>query len=127
MKKTFDEAEIGKRLKDYIVTKRHFRDFDITREKVSAETGIPKAYISSVMKSLFGCNFYDFVNRHRAYQAHRIIHSLTHRHSTLEEIALQCGFSCRMTFHRSYLKVYGITPGDDRKACLEERELTGID
>lgn len=124
MKKTFDEAEIGKRLKDYIVTKRHFRDFDITREKVSAETGIPKAYISSVMKSLFGCNFYDFVNRHRAYQAHRIIHSLTHRHSTLEEIALQCGFSCRMTFHRSYIKVYGITPGDDRKACLEGRELT---
>ena len=42
MKKTFNEAEISKTLKDYIVTKRHFRDFDITREKVSAETGIPK-------------------------------------------------------------------------------------
>ena len=33
MKKTFDEAEISKTLKDYIVTKRHFRDFD-TSEKV---------------------------------------------------------------------------------------------
>ena len=41
--------------------------------------------------------------------------------SFFEDIALQSGFSNRMTMHRMYLKVYGITPGDERRNRVKSK------
>lgn len=92
-----------------------FRDIHFSRETLAKELEISPARVSIVFQEEIGTSFYDFVNRQRTYHARRLLKSTVHKNDTLEDIALQSGFSNRMTMHRMYLKVYGITPGDERK------------
>lgn len=110
MRKTFNGKELCVRLKEHIVTHRHYRDVDLSREKVAKEFGIPKAYISRVMRENNGCSFTEYVNRHRIEYACTLLQSPAHTEYTIEEIAFLSGFSCRMSFYRAYKKKLGTTP-----------------
>ena len=107
MRKTYDEKALCNRLKDYIVTHRHYRELDLSRNRTAKELGIPKAYISRVMKEQFGCSFSDYVNRYRIEYAHCLLSSPAHIDNTIEEIAILSGFSCRMSLYRAYKKYFG--------------------
>ena len=99
-----------------------FRDIHFSRETLAKELEISTARVSIVFQEEIGTSFYDFVNRQRTYYARRLLKSAVHKNDTLEDIALQSGFSNRMTMHRMYLKVYGITPGDERKNNKQKNE-----
>lgn len=115
MKKVYDYKGLAVRIKKMICDNHLFRDIHFSRETLANELGISPARVSSIFQEEIGTSFYDFVNRQRTYHARRLLKSAVHKNDTLEDIALQSGFSNRMTMHRMYLKVYGITPGEERK------------
>ena len=115
MKKVYDHKGLAVRIKKMICDNHLFRDIHFSRETLANELGISPARVSSIFQEEIGTSFYDFVNRQRTYHARRLLKSAVHKNDTLEDIALQSGFSNRMTMHRMYLKVYGITPGEERK------------
>ena len=115
MHKVYDHKGLAARIKTLIRDKRLFRDIHFSRENLSQELDISPARVSTIFKEEFGASFYDYVNRQRVYHAHRLLKSPLHKDDTLEDIAIQSGFCNRMTMHRMYLKVYGITPGEERK------------
>ena len=122
MRKTFNAKALCIRLKEYIVTHRHFRDVDLTREKAAKELGVPKAYVSRVMKENNGCSFSEYVNRQRIEYACTLLQSPSHSEYTIEEIALLSGFSCRMSFYRAYKKELGTTPPNRTKQLQHSNE-----
>lgn len=113
--KVYNHKEIAARIKTMICDNHLFRDIHLSRETLAKELEISPARVSTIFQEEIGTSFYDFVNRQRTYHARRLLKSTVHKNDTLEDIALQSGFSNRMTMHRMYLKVYGITPGDERK------------
>lgn len=115
MHKIYNHKELASRIKTLIRDNRLFRDIHFSRETLAQELDISPARISTIFKEEFGTSFYDYVNRQRVYHAHRLLKSPAHKDDTLEDIAIQSGFCNRMTMHRMYIKVYGITPGEDRK------------
>lgn len=115
MHKMYNHKELAARIKTMICDNHIFRDIHFSREILANELGISPARVSSIFQEEIGTSFYDFVNRQRTYHARRLLKSAVHKNDTLEDIALQSGFSNRMTMHRMYLKVYGITPGEERK------------
>ncbi len=115
MHKMYNHKELAARIKTMICDNHIFRDIHFSRETLANELGISPARVSSIFQEEIGTSFYDFVNRQRTYHARRLLKSAVHKNDTLEDIALQSGFSNRMTMHRMYLKVYGITPGEERK------------
>ena len=115
MHKMYNHKELAARIKTMICDNHIFRDIHFSRETLANELGISPARVSSIFQEEIGTSFYDFVNRQRTYHARRLLKSVVHKNDTLEDIALQSGFSNRMTMHRMYLKVYGITPGEERK------------
>ena len=119
MKKVYDHKELATRIKKMICDNHLFRDIHFSRENLATELEISPARVSTIFKEEIGTSFYDFVNKQRTYHARRLLKAPSHRNDTIEEIALQSGFSNRMTMHRMYLKVYGITPGDERRGKLK--------
>ena len=115
MHKVYNNKELAARIKKMICDNHLFRDIHFSRENLANELNISLPRVSMIFKEEIGTSFYDFVNRQRTYHARRLLKASSHKNDTLEEIALQSGFSNRMTMHRMYLKVYGITPGDERK------------
>ena len=113
--KVYNNKELAARIKKMICDNHLFRNIHFSRENLANELNISLPRVSMIFKEEIGASFYDFVNRQRTYYARRLLKAYSHRNDTLEEIALQSGFSNRMTMHRMYLKVYGITPGDERK------------
>ena len=111
----YNHKELAASIKTMICDNHIFRDIHFSRETLANELGISPARVSSIFQEEIGTSFYDFVNRQRTYHARRLLKSAVHKNDTLEDIALQSGFSNRMTMHRMYLKVYGITPGEERK------------
>ena len=112
--KVHNNKELAARIKKMICDNHLFRNIHFSRENLANELNISLPRVSMIFKEEIGTSFYDFVNRQRTYYARRLLKTSSHKNDTLEEIALQSGFSNRMTMHRMYLKVYGITPGDER-------------
>ena len=115
MHKVYDHKELAARIKTMICDNHLFRDIHFSRYTLAKELDISPARVTAIFHEEMGTSFYDFVNRQRIYHARRLLKSAVHKNDTLEDIALQSGFNNRMTMHRMYLKVYGTTPGEERK------------
>lgn len=122
MKKVYDHKGLAVAIKKFIKDNRLYRDIHFSRDVIAKELGISPARISLIFKEELETTFYDFVNRQRVYHARKLMKSPAHKDDTLEDIAIQSGFSNRMTMHRMYVKVYGITPGEERKNNKQENE-----
>jgi AraC-like DNA-binding protein len=79
---------------------------------MAAETGIPLHHLSAVINQEYGMNFSDFINRYRVEYIKQKLSQPEWRHLTLEGIALEAGFTNRITFFRAFTKLTGITPSE---------------
>lgn len=122
MKKVYDHKELATRIKALVKDKHLFKDIHFSRETLATELGISPARVSLIFKEELQTTFYDFVNRQRVQNARRLLKSAAHKDETLDDIAILSGFNNRMTMHRMYVKVYGITPGDERKNNKHDNE-----
>lgn len=120
MKRIYDHKLLAARIKKMIREDNLYRDIHFSRTILADMLDISPARLSIIFKEEIDSSFYDFVNLQRVHYAHRLLKSPKHQSYTLDDIALISGFSCRMTLHRMYLKVYGITPGEERKSHRSE-------
>ena len=90
---------------------QHFTE-NLNLETVSRETGISKNRISRFFSQDMRINFRQFLN------TLRIEHScmlLQDDDLSVKEICYQCGFENTRTFHRAFLEVQKMTPGEYRE------------
>lgn len=106
-----DRASLARAVVHYVRDERNFRDIHVSREGVSRHFGVSQTILSKVIHEELGTTFNDLVNKYRAHYARRLLLSPSNADSPLEEIAIRSGFSNRMTMHRAFLSVYGVTPG----------------
>ena len=70
-------------------------------------------YVSQVINQLYGSNFSSLLNQYRIKEACRIINEEDKLGNyTLEAIAGLVGFKSRATFHTTFKRVMGQTPGE---------------
>jgi AraC-like DNA-binding protein len=72
-------------------------------------------FISFILNSHLGCNFYDFVNRYRIEEFKNKLNNPNNKHLSLLGIALESGFNSKTTFNRVFKQVMGITPTEFQK------------
>ena len=68
--------------------------------------------VGLICKEVYGKTFLQCV---RDLQIQHAVHLLQTTENTLEEIALQCGFTNLLTFRRNFKAVMGMNPSDYRK------------
>lgn len=88
-----------------------YADSDLSLRKLSDITGVTKNHISETLSQHLGVNFFDFVNRHRAGEAKRL---LSETELNTLEVALEVGFNSRSTFNAAFKKHVGAPPSQYR-------------
>ena len=74
--------------------------------------------ISRILIEAVGVNFFDFVNRHRATEARRL---LVHSDLSVLEIGLEVGFNSRSTFNAAFKKHVSSSPSAYRAGARNTR------
>ena len=106
-------ADIYKALKK----EKLYRDPNFTAQHLANLLHINTRYIAAVVQVNTNENFSTLLNSIRLAEAERMLRN--HSQYSTEEIGLMSGFGSRQSFHRVFLKHYGMTP---RKFRLKHKE-----
>ena len=97
---------------------KHYLTSGITINTVSEQLNIPSRILSTYLNNSLKINFNTWINNLRIDEVKRL---LTTEESTLEKIALQCGFTDRSQLIRIFKRVEGCTPKVYKTKMKEEK------
>lgn len=129
-RKTLDRhTQIANDLLFYVYT--HI-ETDIDLEELSRMHGVSLFHLHRIFKAVFGRNLYETIQSIRLQKAANLL--LTNRHSSISEIAAQCGYSAQASFIRAFKSRFVMTPGAWRgggyleysEAILSQSERTRL-
>ena len=72
-----------------------------------------RTYLSQLINTEYGCNFYQFVTNYRIEEAKQLMKA--HPDMLMQDIAEQCGFSSPTVFARIFSREVGMTPSEWNK------------
>lgn len=93
-------------------------DASLKISDLAARLDIPSHHLSQVLNEGMNTNYYDFVNSFRVEAAKRRLKDENYRHYSILAIGLECGFTNKTTFNRTFKKMAGMTPSE----FMEERK-----
>lgn len=79
---------------------------------LAARLNIPSHHLSQLLNEGMDTNFYDFVNRYRVEAVKQRLKDAKYRHYSILAIGLECGFTNKTTFNRTFKKLTGMTPSE---------------
>lgn len=106
---TENEHTISKEVMNYI--KEHSVE-KLTLADVSQKSFYNPSYFSRLFKKTYNKTFTEFVLDERLKKS---VSLLTTTKMSVEEIAMECGFSDKTAFYGKFKSKYGLTPGEYRK------------
>ena len=95
-----------------IYMSEHFRE-DISQQTLGRALGYHPRYISNCFDAIPNLNFRGMLNSLRIEYAK---HLLLSTDLSIADIAVDSGFSGERSFHRAFMSIVGITPGQYRRA-----------
>ncbi len=96
----------------YMNEKKPFLMPEITLSALAEELHITPEYLSGILNSKLGKNFYDFINHYRTEEFKTRCVAPENKNYTLIAIAYDCGFNSKATFNRVFKNSTGLTPGE---------------
>jgi len=107
--------ELYDQVKDLMRIKKLYMDEDLTLFNLATIMQIHPNHLSQVINVHEQRNFFDFINYYRVEAVKEHIVSKRHANKTLLGIALECGFSSKAAFNRSFKKFTGQTPSEFKR------------
>lgn len=96
----------------FLYVNEHFRE-KINLKSISSALGYNDKYLSQCLSSIPNMSFPTLLGSLRVDHAKKLLIETDLR---AIDIAYECGYENEQTFHRTFLKLAGMTPGDYRKA-----------
>jgi AraC-like DNA-binding protein len=93
-----------------IETKKLFEDENLMIEDLAREIDLHSKYVSYVINTIAGKNFFDFINQFRIKEFNAEVLSPQNKNLTFLTIAFNCGFGSKSAFNRAYKSEMGISP-----------------
>ncbi len=98
-------TKIANAILNYIYT--HI-DTDINVDELSYDLNISKFHMHRIFKDAFGKNIYENIKDIRLQKASNLL--ITNKHSSISDIANQCGYSSQSSFTRVFKQRFNMTP-----------------
>jgi AraC family transcriptional regulator len=112
----FDEIRL-RRVLDYIAENL---DQNITIAQLAKVACLSPFHFARMFRAATGVAPYRYVSQQRLERAKMM---LADGRRSLSDIAFSCQFSSQTSFNRAFLRANGVTPGEYRRARVEERYL----
>lgn len=93
-------------------------DTDINIDELSADLKVSKFHMHRIFKDAFGKNIYENIKNIRLQKASNLL--ITNTHSTISDIANQCGYSSQSSFIRVFKERFSMTPKEWKNGKYKE-------
>ncbi|GAA4110962.1 hypothetical protein GCM10022393_08340 [Aquimarina addita] len=94
---------------NFMNTEKPYLNSELTQKELADQLNISTHYLSEVLNSNFGKNFYSFINLYRVEEAKRSLENDS-ENLTMLAIAYDAGFNSKASFNRVFKDVTGVTP-----------------
>lgn len=99
-----------KELLKYMTEQQPYLNQSLSLPELAKAMGWSRSFLSTLINSKFGKNFYDFVNGFRLEYALKRINEGEYKEHTLEYIVMDSGFKSYVSFYRIFKKSLNETP-----------------
>ena len=101
-------AEYRRILENWMEDEKPYLNPDFRLLDLRQVLPLNRTYLSQLINTEYGCNFYQFVTNYRIEEAKRLMRE--HPDMKFQEIAEQCGFSSPTVFSRIFSREVGMSP-----------------
>lgn len=112
---TKGSKQIQAALLELMKTAKPYLEKELTLYNLAEKLKVQPNYLSQVINSLEGKNFFDFINMYRVEAAKEKIRLGDYQNLTLLGIAFESGFNSKASFNRAFKKFTGQTPTEYKK------------
>lgn len=102
-------------IQEYFERSKPYLDPDLSINDVARALNTNKTYLSRMFNTLFGDNFYTFVNRYRINETKQKLRDVSSQSFSIEGIATLCGFRSQSAFYAAFKAFEGVTPSVYRR------------
>lgn len=105
---TVSNAEYRRILEEWMEAEKPYLNPEFRLLDLRQILPLNRTYLSQLINTEYGCNFYQFVTKYRIDEAKRLM--TEHPDMKLQDVAEQSGFSSPVVFSRIFARETGITP-----------------
>lgn len=99
-------------IKSYMENNKPYLNPDFSLDSFSGDISLSRNYITELLNTYFGRNFYEFVNEYRVEEAKSLMNNKDNDVLTLAAIGSKAGFQSKTAFNANFKKMTGLTPTD---------------
>jgi AraC-like DNA-binding protein len=97
-----------------LMVEQKYRDPNYSAKRLADEIGINTRYISAVINLRFQQNYSQLVGMMRIQEARYMLQDNNFNDMTMEDIAINAGFTTRQSFYSAFYRICGMTPREYR-------------
>ncbi len=101
-------ADYRAKLEQWMKTEKPYLNPEFRLMDLRQILPLNRTYLSQLINTEYNCNFYQFVTNYRIEEAKRLMRE--HPNMTMEDVAIQSGFSSARTFYRAFDREVEMTP-----------------
>jgi AraC-like DNA-binding protein len=106
--------EIAKKIVSKLMIEQKYRDPNYSAKRLADDIGVNSRHISAVINLRFQQNYSQMVGEMRIQEAKYMLQDSSFNNMTMEDIAVNTGFSTRQSFYATFYRLSGITPREYR-------------
>jgi AraC-like DNA-binding protein len=92
-----------------------YLEANLNIDRFSERLGLRVRDVSTIIKTHYGTNFFEFINKYRIDEVKRLLLEEEHKNDTILDIIYKAGFNSLSTFHRFFKRMVGVTPSEYRR------------
>lgn len=106
--------DIARKIIAKLMIEQKYRDPNYSAKRLAEDLGVNSRHISAVVSLRFQQNYSQLVGEMRIHEARYMLQDSGFNNMTMEDIAVNTGFSTRQSFYATFYRVCGITPREYR-------------
>jgi len=110
------KADYIRKLEQFMEAERPYLDPLISLGDLAGKISVPAHYLSQVLNSHFGMNFFDFINSYRIRESQRLLADTKNGKRTILDVLYEAGFNSKSVFNTAFKKHTGLTPSEFKKS-----------
>ena len=113
------------KLQDFLGKEKPFLNPELTISELADLTGIPRFYITDILKNELNRNFFTLIQDYRIEEVKQKLRDEALSTVSVLQIALESGFNSKSSFNALFKQYTGMTPSDYRKSGIRQFSLKG--
>jgi len=107
--------DVARKIIAKLMVEQKYRDPNYSAKQLSQDIGVNQRHISAVVSLRFQLNYSQLVGGMRIQEARYMLQDKSFNNMTMEDIAINVGFTTRQSFYATFFKLCGTTPKEYRQ------------